>query len=71
MRGALVKCSKNAKGGEPSACIMPGNSKTNIRGHSVICDDCGRVFGVAYDIVSGNYSRKRCDRYATIVNCID
>ena len=45
--------------------VSLANSKDRhvpLRGFSVVCDDCGLVFYVSHDIVSGRDSKKRCSR---------
>ena len=38
----------------------------SVRGFSVVCDDCGAIFYVSHEIVSGRDSKKRCARFAAV-----
>ena len=33
-----------------------------IRGFTVVCDDCGTLFYVSHEIISGKDNKKRCTR---------
>ena len=33
-----------------------------IRGFTVVCDDCGTLFYVSHEIISGQENKKRCSR---------
>lgn len=37
-----------------------------VRGFSVVCDDCGAVFYISHEIISGRECKKRCSRYIEI-----
>ena len=40
---------------------------SSLKGYSVVCDECGAVFNIEFDIISGKDNKKRCARYDTII----
>ena len=44
------------------AVSMPKDRQVSMRGFSVVCDDCGAIFYVSHEIVSGRENKKRCSR---------
>lgn len=42
----------------------PKERQVAVRGYTVVCDDCGSMFYIYHDIISGRDSKKRCSRYS-------
>ena len=41
---------------------LPKDRQVAVRGFTVVCDDCGDMFYIYHEILSGRDNKKRCNR---------